>query len=299
MLKQPVYKSFRLHKRIKGLQAPPPTVRGLLRATWRVIAERPRLYLGLAAIHLALSLMLVRGLAPTLDIAGTQQLLSELEGTQTGGATTALSLLGQLVAGPGSAGNPGAGVYQSVIAVIMALAVIWAVRQKGTEVPIRIKDAFYRGMTPLVPFILILLLLGLQFVPAAIGGWVYSVVVAGGIAVTALEKLLWGVLAFLLLLLSLYMITSSVFALFIVTLPDMTPMRAIRSARNLVNHRRWAVASRLVYLGILMFMVLGAVMLPFLIWLPAIAEAVFVILSAFSLVIPIIYTYNLYYGLLK
>ena len=55
------------------------------------------------------------------------------------------------------------------------------------------------------------------------------------IAIGALEKAIWWIFLGLTGLLSAYMISSSVFALFISTLPNMTPMKALRSARNLVR----------------------------------------------------------------
>ena len=89
-------------------------------------------------------------------------------------------------------------------------------------------------MYPLIPFILVLLVCCLQLLPLIIGSSLYSLVVSNGIAVQPIEKFVWALLFASLALLSLYMITSSLFALYISTLPDMTPMKALRSARELV-----------------------------------------------------------------
>jgi hypothetical protein len=299
MLKAPVYKTFRLHKRIKAPQKPLPKVRALLGKTWKVMAGRPKLFGGIALVYLLLTFVLVRGLNSGLDLAGTKDVLNQLYFGVSGKALTTASLFGILLDGSGSNANPNAGTYQSLIAVITALAVIWAARQHGSKVAIRVRDAFYRGMYPIVPFVLLLFVISLQLIPAAIGGWIYSVVITGGLAVSVLEKTLWILLVSLALILSLYMLTSSVFALIIVTLPDMTPMRALRSARHLVLHRRWKVASKFVGMLITLLVVGLLIMAPFLLWLPNVAEAIFVILSAFGVVIPIVYMYNLYLGLLE
>ena len=300
MLKNPKYSSFRLRKRIKDVQPPPPKVRELLKQTWRVIKERPKLFIGIAAVHLFLTLALVRGFTSQVDIAGTRDILSSLYGGATGKAITTISLFGQLVSTSNSANaSASASAYQPIVTIVVALAAIWAARQQGTKTPIRVRDAFYRGMYPVIPFVIVLFVVGLQFIPATVGGWLYSTVVAGGIAVSALEKFMWTILVVLFLILSLYLVTASVFALFIVTLPDMTPRRALKSARRLVLHRRWTIASRIVAMMIGLLIALSVVLLPVLLLLPAIAEVVFVLLSAFGIVIPVVYMYNLYYGLLS
>ena len=72
---------------------------------------------------------------------------------------------------------------------------------------------------------------------------------------------------FFLALLSLYMICSSLFALYIVTLPNVTPMKALRSARQLVLHRRFLVLRKILFMP-LALLVLGAIiMIPLIIFL--------------------------------
>lgn len=303
MLKAPKYTSFRLRRRNKKnrpSRLSPPKVRDLWRQTWRVVKERPKLFVGIALVHLMLTLFLVRGFSSQVDLAGTRDILGQFYSGATGKAITTVSLFGQLVSSGNSAtASASASAYQSMSAVVVALAAVWAARQQGSKTPITVRDAFYRGMYPLIPFVIVLLVVGVQLIPAAIGGWLYSTVVVGGIATSIIEKLLWLTLVLILITLSFYMITSSVFALFIVTLPDMTPRRALRSARKLVAHRRWAIAAKIVAMTLWLFVSAGAIMLPFLLIVPAVAEYIFVLLSAFAIVVPMVYLYNLYYGLLQ
>lgn len=295
-----MYQSFKLHKRIKASQPAPPKVRALWKQTFKVIKEQPWLFGGIALIYLGLMAILVRGFGTDLDLVGAKEYLAEFYKGASGKAIMAFSLFGQLVSNSGSeSATTNTNAYQSVISIIVALATVWAARQQNIKARIRVRDAFYKGMYPLIPFVMVLLVIGLQFIPAAAGVWLYSSIVTGGVATAAFEIILWTILVILLITLSLYMVTSSIFALFIVALPDMTPRRALRSARNLVLHRRWAVASRFVAMIFGMLLIAAIIMLPFLLWLPAIAESVFLLLSAFSVVVPTVYMYNLYYGLLK
>jgi hypothetical protein len=154
-------------------------------------------------------------------------------------------------------------------------------------------------MYPVVPFVLVLLIVGLQLIPAGIGGWIYSSVILGGLAVSAIEKVLWLSLVLLLIVLSLYMITSSIFALCIVTLPEMTPIRALRSARGLVLHRRWVVARKCVAMLVVLLLLGAVIMTPFLLWWTTVAEAVFVIITSLGVIIPVVYLHSLYIELLN
>ncbi|HVI60648.1 MAG TPA: hypothetical protein VM535_00655, partial [Candidatus Saccharimonadales bacterium] len=109
----------------------------------------------------------------------------------------------------------------------------------------------------------------------------------------------WGLLFGLLTLFSLYMISSSLFALYIVTLPDMTPRKALRSARELVRDRRWTVLRKILCLPVILFLGAALVMVPIIIWLTPLAQWVFFLLTMFALVAVNTYMYSLYRELLN
>ena len=94
------------------------------------------------------------------------------------------------------------------------------------------------------------------------------------------------------------MICSSLFALYIVTLPNVTPMKALRSARQLVLHRRFLVLRKILFMP-LALLVLGAIiMIPLIIFLTFAAEWIFFLLSMFVLTVVHAYMYTLYRELL-
>jgi hypothetical protein len=186
-----------------------------------------------------------------------------------------------------------------MLLVIISLATIWGLRQVSAGNKPRIRDAFYKGLYPIVPLILVLLVIGLQLIPMAVAGWLYSAVIVGGVAGTLIEKILWILLVILAILLSLYMISSSLFALYIVTLPDMEPMQALRSARQLAVHRRWTILRKIVFLPFILFVIAALIMLPTIILLPFIAEWIFLVLSLFGWIVTLCYIYNLYKELLN
>ncbi|HEX5798415.1 MAG TPA: hypothetical protein VFX79_03590, partial [Candidatus Saccharimonadales bacterium] len=177
-------------------------------------------------------------------------------------------------------------------------AIIWSIRQVLAGERIRFRQAFYEGMYPIIPFLLVLFVLGLQLIPATIGSFLLTTVISGGLAVTFVEQFIWWVLFGLLTLLSLYMLLSSIFALYIVTLPGMAPLKALRSARGLVLNRRVSIGLRLLGLPALGIFVYVAVLLPAIIAIPVLAVPIFALLSSFGLFFVHSYIYNLYRELL-
>ncbi|HTB49059.1 MAG TPA: hypothetical protein VK712_03175, partial [Verrucomicrobiae bacterium] len=159
--------------------------------------------------------------------------------------------------------------------------------------------AYYRGMYPLIPFILVLIVVGLQLIPFLIGSALYSLIVTNGIATNLPEKLVCALIFALFALWSLYMISSSLFALYIVTLPDMTPRKALRSARELVRHRRWTALRKILCLPIILLLAAAIIMLPIIIWLTPLAQWIFFILTMFAVVAVHAYMYTLYRELLR
>jgi hypothetical protein len=296
-IKQAEYKSFRLQKRIKH-PVRLPNVWRLSKATARLLINNKGLFLGITGVYGLLNLILAQGLG-SADITGLKSDLSQIFTGNFSALASSLSIFVVLVGSAGNSTSPTAGVYQMLLAIIASLAVIWALRQVKAGSALRIRDAYYRGMYPLIPFVLVLVVIGLQLIPMFIGSSLYNLVISNGIAVYAIEKLLWMLLFGALSLLTLYMLASSLFALYIVTLPDMTPMRALKSARQLVRYRRWTVLRKILFLPLLLIVVAALIMLPIIIWLTALAEWMFFALTMFSLVAIHAYMYTLYRELLN
>jgi hypothetical protein len=264
----------------------------LLKRYWPV-------FLGLTLIYGLLNLILVQGLASSTDVSSLKHDLNQVFNGHLGTLGSSLGVFVVLVGSAGNGSSQTAGAYQLFLALITSLAVIWSLRQLLANHPLRLRDAYYRGMYPLIPFILVLLIVSLQLLPLLIGSSLYSLVITNGIAVNALEKGLWLVFFLALALWTLYMISASLFALYIVTLPEMTPLKALRSARELVHGRRWTVLRKILYLPLLLLVVAAIIMVPIIIWLTALAQWVFFLLTMFSLIAIHTYMYNLYRELLN
>ncbi len=296
-IKPPIYKTLKLAKRIKH-PAKLPSAFKIFKKAIIALKANWRLFIVLTLIYGILTIILVRGLGGSLDLSSIKDTLKEGFSGSYASLLTGISLFSILLSTAGSSSNQSGGVYQSLLVVIMSLAVIWALRQIQAKHKVSAKQAFYQSTYPLIPFVLVLLIVGLQLIPLAVGSWLYSTVVNNAIAISGLEKFIWALMAMLLSLFSLYMLCSSLFALYIVTLPDMTPLKALRSARQLVLHRRWAVLIKILFLPVALLILGAIIMIPIIIYLTFLAEWSFFLLSMFTLVVVHAYMYTLYRELL-
>lgn len=295
---QPSYKSFRLHKKIRPDTNSLPKARKLLRAALGHVGANKRLFLGIIAVQIVFTLIFVTGFSIFEGrLQETRDITEEVFGEQSA-LVIGTTLLGTLVtSGTGETGEASS-LYGLLLLLVSGLAIIWSLRQTHAHEKPKLKDAYYSGMYPIIPFLLVLLVILLQLIPLIIGNTIYGLVVSSGIAVTGLEQFIWLLVFIGLGLLSLYMITSSIFALYIVTLPNVTPMQALRSARQLVLHRRMLVVRKILFLPVVLFIAAVAIMLPLIIYVTPVAEPVFFVLGNIGILLAHAYMYELYRKLL-
>lgn len=255
---------------------------GTLKNNWRLFG-------GIILVYFVLSIVLVGSLAAGGSLGDTKEQLEVVgAGQLDAGMTMVTSLLGT-----GNSGEGGS-AYQSVVLVVVSLAIIWALRQAMAGKQASVRDSFYMGMYPLVPFVLVLLAVGLQLLPALIGIFLFSALGAAGVLGNPVLGI--GALVMLcgLLYTSLYLLCSSVFALYVVTLPNTRPFGALRIARQLVKYRRFSIIRKLLLLPALYFVVGALLMIPVALYLTPLAPLIFLVLTVFGFTIAHAYLYTLY-----
>ena len=94
------------------------------------------------------------------------------------------------------------------------------------------------------------------------------------------------------------MICSSIFALYVVTLPNMNPMKALRSSRNLVFSRRLSLFRKLLLLPLLAFLLMILIVVPAIYFVPIIAPWLYFVLTLASLIFLHSYLFTIYKELL-
>ena len=294
----PPYKLLRLRPRIKH-PVRLPSVWILTKKTAILLWQNRRLFIGIAIIYGLLNIIFVTGLSGGTDVSNLKHQFNQALAGNTSQIVLSFSIFVALLASSGNNSSATAGAYQIFLAFIISLATIWALRQVTAGTRIRLRDPFYKGMYPLIPFILVLLVVLLQTVPFIIGGAIYGTVTGNGIAASLFERIIWAMVFLVLTLTSIYMLCSSLFALYIVTLPDMSPMKALKSARQLVRYRRPTVFRKLVFLPIALLVIAVAIMVPIIMFAAPLAEWIFFALTMAGLIVIHTYMYTLYRELLN
>ncbi|HVV26290.1 MAG TPA: hypothetical protein VHC21_04670 [Candidatus Saccharimonadales bacterium] len=294
----PAAKSIKQPPRLKRAVRLPSAWR-LARSAWQLLWRHKKLFFGITLVYGLLNLVLVQGLASSTDVTSLKNTLDHAFHGHFASLASGASVFAVLVTSAGNGSSQTAGAYQLFLGVITSLAVIWTLRQVLAGSIVRIRDAYYQGMYPLIPFILVLLVIGLELIPLLIGSGLYSVVITNGIATNAPEKILFAAIFAALAAVSIYLIISSIFALYIVTLPDMTPLKALRSARQLVKGRRWSLLRKILFLPVVLLLAAAIIMVPIIIFLTALAQWVFFLLTMFALVAVHAYMYITYRELLN
>lgn len=235
-----------------------------------------------------LSLIFVRSIS---DSQGLGAIRDALNSTKLLSIAVQLSYLFSSVS---SSSNTNGTVYLVLLLIVISLAIIWALRQMQGKNPVSAKQSFYVGMTPFVPFVLVILVINIQMLPMTIGGFLYNAFVVGGIATTGLEQFSAVAIVLALILWSMYMVCASIFALYIVTLPGMTPLRALKSAKKLVYKRRLLLWRKLLFMPITVTLFVSLFEIPVIAFATVFAPWTFLVLSALALPFAHTYVYSLY-----
>jgi hypothetical protein len=293
----PKYASFKLQNRIKPVRVAGPNAFRLFGRALGLLGRHWKLFGGMLLIYGILNFVVLQGFrAAGGDLTSLKDALEgDVNVNQLAGS---LTLFAYLISTSGATVSPTAGAYQFILAIVVSLALIWTLRQVYAKVKVRIRDGFYKGAYPLVPFVVVLFVICIQLLPLAIGVLLFNSVMNYGIAATIVEQILWSILCVLLGTVSLYLVCSSIFALYIVCLPDMEPMRALRSARELVRGRRSQVMRKLLFLPVALLVLVAVITIPFILFATSLAVPVFFLLGLLLPAVIHSYMYGLYRSLL-
>lgn len=274
--------------------APLPSGLGLLRQAFRLLRQNWQLLGGITGIYLILSIVFASGLTNiSAAFADFKNNFGSAHSLVDG-----LSSLISLASNSGAASSGSSGAGQSLLLILFSLVIIWALRQVLAGEKVTVKQAFYNSTTPLVPFLLVIFVIILQMIPLIINLTIVYLLLN---TFYSYEPI---VIIFMLILIplaawTLYMFSSSLLALYVVTLPGMQPRQALHSAKKLVAFRRWQVLRKFLFFMFFVAILFSAVMLPLILYVNALVVPVFFLLSTSLIVIIHTYFYSLYRGLLS
>lgn len=281
----------------KKYQLPVSSSWQLFKASNRHLWENKKIYGGISAVYIFLSILLIRKFSFTTDLGLAKESFDELL-SGAGNAYTSSAAVFSYIVGANSPSSEAAALYQSIITILVTLATVWALRQTHAKKKISLKDTFYKSTYPLVQFLFVLIVVSLQCLPFVLGSFLFNSTVSTDVASGFIQKALWSILAFALIVWSLYMVSASIFALFIVTLPEMAPLQALRSAKKLLKGRRWTMLRKVIFMPIILVVIVAAIMFPVIMFITPLSEVIFILLFGSLVVVATSYIYTLYRELL-
>lgn len=276
----------------------------------RLLWQNKKLFLLLALTYGILNAALV-GLASQDTYAQLSAMLHDSGANLFGGDWNAVGGAGVLLAAS-AAGffnqepTDAQRIFAALLVLMAWLTTVWLIRSILSGQKPKLRDGLYNGSASLLSTFLVGFVIVLQLLPVAIAAIGFGATISSGILDGGVEAMIFWLFASLLVLLSLYWITSSVIALVVVTLPGMYPMRALRTAGDLVVGRRSRILLRLLWTIAWVAVIWAVIMIPVILfdgwiksvwpvidWLP-IVPVLLAALSALTVVWMAAYVYLLY-----
>lgn len=139
-------------------------------------------------------------------------------------------------------------VYAGLVFILTWLCVVWLLREYMAGRSPKFRDGLYNSSAPLISTVLLGLWSLVQLIPVGLATLAYVTLSTSGLVGSGFGMFIISLLFATIIALSLYWLTSTFFALVIVTLPGMYPMQAIRAAGDLVLGRRLRILYRMLWL---------------------------------------------------
>jgi hypothetical protein len=197
-------------------------------------------------------------------------------------------------------------VYAAILGLMVWLTTVWLLRNLLAGHKVRMRDGLYNAGAPIISTFLVALVLIVQLLPIGLAVVSYSAASGSGLLEGGVEAMLFWIAAVLLGALSLYWITSTFFALIMVTLPGMYPIRALRTAGDMVVGRRVRILGRILWMLLTLVIAWAIVLIPVILldswvkglwtqieWLPVI-PVVLLMMGTLSAIWSSSYIYLLY-----
>ena len=262
--------------------------------TIRLMFENLWLLGGILLVYGLVDLVLVGGNSESTSLPAAKSSLVSLFHGHINNLSAGFTLFSFLSSSGNTANTDAASAYEAVLLLIISVVYIWGLRQVYAKQKVRIRDAFYKGTYALIPFLIVLFVMGIQLLPFVIGAALYSNLLNNGYLVGSGQHAAAVGLFFLLSAWSLYMLCSSLIALYIVTLPDMTPIKALLSARQLVRFRRWVVLRKMIFLVASVAILGTLILIPVALFATPLALVIFLLLTALTVGVIHTFVYGLY-----
>lgn len=282
--------------------------------TFRLIFKNWKIFLPFLAIMVILMIGMV-GLMSENTYTEIQKVIDQTAAEQGANigtfAKSGILLISTVFTGGLSANaGAGAGVLVALLFLIIWLVSIFVIRHRMAGTEITLRDALYNSLSPLLSTFVVLVVAILQAIPVMLLVIAYSAAIETHFLDTPFYAFLFLAFAILMLLLSGYLLSSTIVALVSVSVPGMYPSEALRTSSEVMAGRRIRFILRMIALLIALAFMWFIVMMPLILFdlfmqqfewtmfVPFIPICL-VIMSCFTGIYIAVYFYTYYRWILK
>ena len=196
------------------------------------------------------------------------QTSAQVAGKDIGNTAKAALLLISTVTTGGLSGEASEAsvVFGVLLFLTIWLVTIFLVRHIMAGHKVKLRDGLYNAMTPLFSTLLVFLVVLIQCIPILVFVIAYSAALQTDFLSMPFYAFLFWMFAMVMFIITIYLVSSSLIALIAVSAPGMYPMRALRTASELMIGRRVKFIIRLIALVLIMCVVWVVVMLPLILF---------------------------------
>ena len=165
-----------------------------------------------------------------------------------------------------NASSEAAVIFGIIMFLVIWLVTIFIVRYRLAKREIKLRDALFNAMTPLISSFVIFVVAVVQCIPIILLVIALSAAVQTNFLATPFYALLFLAFAILMIITSAYLLSSSLIALVAVSAPGLYPIRALKTASELMMGRRIRFVLRLIALIIVIGLMWFIVMMPLILF---------------------------------
>jgi hypothetical protein len=259
------HKSFtRTRKRDKLKQ---PKIEGYIAFPWyvlRILWNRKWLYTKLVLAFFILSIIFIG----TMQASNLTSVNDAIDSAGSGN-----SVIGPVMRAAVTVGSSLSGalnnnltdvqyLYISALYILVLLTVVWLLRHQLAGNKVKVRDGLYNAASPIASEYALIIIGITQLIPAALGTLVYVSAMTSGLLDGGIESAMFSIALVLIIVLTLYFMTTTLFAMFIATIPGTYPMKAYHAARKIVAGQRLRLLIRLLWMAVIIFISWFIVLVP-------------------------------------
>lgn len=247
-----------------------PKIEGYIAFPWyvlRMLWNRKWLYARFVLVFLVLSVIFIGALQAD-NISSVNETIDS--------ATNGSDVLGPVMRAVVTVGSSFSGalnnnlsdaqyIYVSILFVLGMLTIVWLLRHQLAGKKLTLRDGLYSAAAPIMAEYVLLIIGIIQLIPAALVLLFYVSATTGGLLNGGIETAMFSLAIFLVIVLTLYFMMTTLFAMFIATIPGTHPLRAYRAARKIVAGQRLRLLLRLVWMLVIVLAACFIVLVPIVI----------------------------------